>query len=93
MQNPLENKGVLEAVMERFSKFRLPRILDIKKKVDQGDTLADMDITFLEEVLQDTKQYKSFVDQHPEFQELYGKVAHLYDEVTKKALENEKRAG
>ena len=92
MHYSLEEKGVLEAVMERFEKQRLPRVLDIKEKVDQGGTLSEPDIDFLEEVFTDTKRYKQFVDNHPEFQELYTRVVHLYERLTDQALENEKNS-
>lgn len=91
MYYSLEQTGVLEVVMQRFEKQRLPRILDIKKMVDRGEVLCKLDIDFLEEVCRDTQQYKHFVDEHPEFQKLYASVAHLYDEIAKKALENENR--
>ena len=92
MSYPLEQQGVLAAVMERFEKQRLPRILDIKTIVDQGGTLGDLEIAFLEEVLKDTQQYKHFVDGHPEFQELYARMAHLYEQITEKALRNEQKS-
>lgn len=91
MYYALKQEGVLEVLMERFEKQRLPRILDIKKMVDRGEVLFKLDIIFLEEVFHDTQQYKQFVDEHPEFQKLYACVAHLYDEIAKKALENENR--
>jgi len=93
MQYSMEQEGVLTAVMERFEKHRLPRILDIKEKVEQGGKLSDPDIDFLEEVLTDTQRYKQFVDKHPEFQELYTRVVHLYERLTDQALENEKNSG
>ena len=86
----LEDKGVLETVLHRFEHQRLPRILDIRQIVDQGGALSNMDIAFLEEVFKDTREYKGFVDKHPEFQSLYSRVAHLYDDIATKALENEK---
>jgi hypothetical protein len=91
MYYSLEQKGVLEVVMQRFEKQRLPRIMDIKKMVDRGEVLCKLDIDFLEEVCRDTQQYKHFVDAHPEFQKLYASVAHLYDEIAKKALDNENK--
>lgn len=91
MYTSLEHKGVLEVVMMRFEKQRLPRILDIKKLVDRGEALSDFDIEFLEEVFLDTQQYKHFVDTHPEFQKLYASVAHLYNEIASEALETEKK--
>ena len=48
---------------------------------------------FLKEVLTDTERYKGFVDKHPEFQDLYTRVVHLYEQITERALENEKKAG
>ncbi len=91
MYYSLEQQGVLEVVMERFEKQRLPRILDIKTMVDRGEVLSKPDSEFLEQVCRDTQQYKHFVDGHPEFQQLYARVAHLYEEIARKALENENR--
>jgi len=92
MYYSLEKKGVLEAVMQRFEKQRLPRILDIKRMVDRGEVLCKLDIEFLEEVFRDTQQYRHCVDEHPEFQKLYATVAHLYDDIAKKALDNENKS-
>lgn len=89
----LDQDGVLQAVMEDFEQHRLPRIMDIKEKVEQGEVLNDFDIEFLDEVLSDTQNYESFVDKHPDYQQLFARVAHLYETITEKALENEQRTG
>ncbi len=89
MNSPLDQAGVLEVVMDRFVNQRLPRILDIKAMVGRGEVLSDMDIRFLEEVFKDTRYYKLFADEHAEFQPLYAKVSHLYNEIAEKALANE----
>lgn len=91
MNTGLEQAGVLAVVMQRFEKQRLPRILDIKTMVDRGETLSSLDIEFLEAVFEDTQKYKPFVDTHPEFQQLYARVAHLYNEIASEALDNEKQ--
>lgn len=90
MAYPLENKGVLTAVLVRFQKHRLPRIMDIKDLVDNGATLNQSDVKFLSKVLSDTQQYAHFVSTHHEFQNLFANVTSLYDEITRKALKNEK---
>lgn len=90
MNSSLEQLGVLTVVMERFEKHRLPRILDIKKVIDEGGTLSNSNIEFLDEVLSDTSKYGYFVEKNPDFKDLFSRVAHLYNEITKKALENEK---
>ena len=90
MNNPLDQKGVLTVVLEHFEKYVLPRIFDIKAAVDSGGTLSNLDIQFLDEALNDTRQYEGFVEDHSDYKELFARTAHLYHEITTKALENEK---
>ncbi len=85
--------GKIETVLDRLVKFRLPRIMDIKQRVDEGGILNEFEIEFLEEAMGDAEQNKPFVDHHPEFQQLFSRLVHLYDEITKKALENEPQSG
>ncbi len=87
--NSSNDDGVIAVLLERFNKQRLPRLLDIKKKVDAGNTLDDFDIAFLEEVFKDANNNISLGDRHPELHELVTKVVHLYREITEQALKNE----
>ena len=87
-----KDEGVAVALIERFVTWRLPRVLDIKAKVDRGEKLDDLDVTFLEELMADAQQIKPYVDRQPNYQELYARAIDLYGKVTAKALENE-RAG
>lgn len=85
--------GVISVVLDRLEKHRLPKILALKDKVDGGDTLDDYDIEFLEQVLSDAGKINALIDRNPEYKELAAKVLSLYNEITGKALENEKHSG
>jgi hypothetical protein len=83
--------GVIEAVLERLADQTLPRALDIKRKVDAGDKLLDSDTLFLDQALADLRRDGPYVEHHPEWEPLYSRVIDLYDQITRKALENEQR--
>ena len=84
-----EDTGILTVLLERFEQ-RLPRALALKEKVDKGGLLDDFDTEFLERVLEDTVAAKQFIDAHPQLHSLYVKAIALYEDITAKALENEK---
>jgi hypothetical protein len=84
--------GVIYALIERFEKQRLPRLLEIKNMVDQGEVLSEWDIQFMYQITHDAQQSKHLIDRHPEWHKFCAEVIHLYEEVAEKALENEKKS-
>ena len=84
--------GIVQVLVERLEKQRLPRALEMKAMVDRGEVLGESDLLFLEEVFADAARLKPYLDTHPEWQDLAGRMTHLYKEITEKALENEKQA-
>ena len=81
--------GIIEVLLERLEKQRLPRAIALKEQVDRGGLLNDFDIAFLEEAFADANNMRGIVGRHPEYEQLARRVTHLYNEITTKALENE----
>ncbi len=85
------DEGVLETLLHRFETYRLPRALRTKDKVDAGETLNELDLEFLEKVLNDTQEVTRLVDRNPKYQTIATEAIHLYHHITEKALENERK--
>ena len=83
------DEGVLTVIVERMQEQRFPRALELKAKVDAGETLDDFDIDFLERVFEDCTRLKPLLDRHPDYQDLAARMMNLYHAITTQALANE----
>jgi hypothetical protein len=92
MSESQNDTGTLQVLLERLNKLLLPRVLAVKMRVDAGEKLTNADIEFLRLVLADARQVEPLVVTHPQYSSLAGRVVSLYDEITRKALENEQGA-
>ena len=93
MTESRHDAGVLMVLLERLEKRRIPNAVALKNKVDRGSPLSDYDIEFMAKVLTDIKKTEPLLARNPEYQTLIDRLAHLYKEISVKALENEKRSG
>jgi hypothetical protein len=90
MSNSTGDEGLIEVLLERLEKQRLPRLLAIKEKVDANNPLDDLDLEFLETSMADARKAIPLIDRHPKYQALAAQVMELYKDISDKALEIEK---
>ncbi len=91
MSESEKEDGVIQVLATRFETQRLPRALELKKKVDGGERLNDLDLAFLEEMIGDAARIKPMIDQNPEWQKVFAQATELFSEITSKARENEEQ--
>ncbi|WP_045859614.1 hypothetical protein [Teredinibacter purpureus] len=87
--NPHDDLGVIEVLMKRLNKQRLPHALALEEKVGGGNKLNDFDMEFLEEVLKDIRHVKPIYDRHPDYQPILTKLMALYTKIIERAALNE----
>ncbi len=85
-----DDLGTIQAMLDRLNHQRLPRVLEMKARVDRGECLRDNDLDFLQHIFAEANDAKPLLSRHSELEALVGKLIGLYSEVTQKALDNEK---
>ena len=90
MESSIIDEGLIEVILEKLEKQRLPRLLVLKEKVDSGCSLEDFDLDFLEISIADAKKTIPLINRHPEYQTLAAHVMCLFEDISAKALEIEK---
>ena len=63
-----KDAGTIQVLLQQLNDIRLPRALDLKKKVDRGEKLDSYDINFLETVLADASSAQGLIARHPGIQ-------------------------
>ena len=91
MSNSGKNNSIALALVERFDSMWLPRALEIRQRMDEGEILMDFDISFLKGIVQEAINNKHYADEMPELHKIYAQAVALYHEITEKALANEKK--
>jgi hypothetical protein len=93
MSEVSKDSGVLTVLAQRLVEQRLPKLLLLKERLDQGEVLTDYDLQFLEGALSDAQENMALVGRNREVQDVAARVVHLYKEIMDKAVQNETPGG
>lgn len=93
MRTHQDEAGTIKAMLDRFNQQRLPRALGMKRRVERGERLNDMDIDYLERVFNEAMGMRPLADRHPEVQPLVAKITTMYQQIVAQGLVNEQRKG
>ncbi|MFV2061523.1 MAG: hypothetical protein ACC653_12630 [Gammaproteobacteria bacterium] len=81
--------GIIQVLLERLNKQRLPRLLALKEQVDKNEPLSDFDLEFLTEAMTDANKILPMLEKNPEYEFIVTHVIKLYHDITEKALKIE----
>lgn len=84
-----KHAGIIQALVQEFEVHKLPCLLCIKDKVDNGDVLSDGDIEFLHRVIDDARRSIYLTIYYTELHDFCICVVCMFRDITEKALENE----
>lgn len=90
MSDVSKDAGVIAVLAKRMVEERLPKALAMKERIDKGGVLNDLDLAFLEQIVNDAGQLRPLMEKDPRVKEIAGQMLQLYRGITEKALENEK---
>jgi hypothetical protein len=81
--------GIFQSLMLEFEQHRLPRLLRLRDKMNNGGAISDLDFEYLCKELRDACVIRHMTVAYPELQEFCLEISHLYKDICDGALENE----
>ena len=85
-----DENATSKVLLDRLN-ARLPRMLELQRRVDAGAKLDEGEFEFLKDLVEDANLSHQYVARHPELQPLAGRLVSLYGQIVEKALENESK--
>lgn len=89
MYSSSDEIGVITAFVEQLEGESIPRALALKKRIDAGESINEIELMHFEEQLTNAISIMPLLKHHPEYQQLISELASLYHEISEHALKNE----
>ena len=84
------DQGTLDALLKRFTDYRLPRAQRMLARVNEGQKLTDRDLRFLKRIKSESAGRMALLQRNPEYMKITSAFIDLYSEIIHKATENER---
>ncbi|MCW8879146.1 MAG: hypothetical protein OQK04_19435 [Kangiellaceae bacterium] len=81
--------GVIKELLDRFNHQHLPRVLEIKSRLEEGKSLRQSDTNFLLLVASDSLTMRGLIERNPTYKPLATKILIFFHQVIATALENQ----
>ena len=91
MTNQQYSAGIEQALLAKLEQQVLPKTLGIQRRVDAAEKLTESDLVFLNSILKGLDRDRLKVENNPKWNTLYTRLIDLYNQITRKALENEQQ--
>ena len=92
MKVSVDKAGSMIAPIDNIAEQALPRLSEIKTKVDTGRELGEVDIRFMSQVTDYAQRSRLLIERLPEWQEFFIEVLRLHGEIIDRAIENVEKA-
>ena len=89
MKQEDKDARIIAAALQRLNKFRLPRIMALKKKVDGGEVLDKFDLEFLQRVFDSARDLNPIVARNTDYKHIRDKAVGLCEDILEKSEANE----
>ncbi len=86
-----DEQSLVTVSLNNLCEHLLPRVFDIRKKLDEGEVLTPLELDFFSQMIQSINICQREAQDDHECQVIFSTVAHLLNGVMNQALDNERQ--
>ena len=83
-----KEERIFTVFLQNFDRHYMPTLIELKAKVERGETLEQSELLFLEQVFNATHVILPKIIVNPEYRKVFVAATNLFNEITELALKN-----